>query len=105
MTFQRNPSNSGSPSLRWFLGCSLILLIVLFAKSFASDYVFFSNDGPLGAMQAQQNRVPVILTGLWQDLNWLGMQYPVPPPTISTAIRLVTTSLIYSKFFAPISIL
>jgi hypothetical protein len=81
------------------------ILLLFFNSSFNPKLVQFSNDGPLGGMQAEHNRLPAILTGYWQDLNWLGSQFPAPPPAISTAIRLVTTPLIFSKFFAPISLL
>lgn len=83
----------------------IVLLLVLFAKSLTPDYTFFSNDGPLGAMVAEQNQVPETITGLWQDLNWIGAQYPAAPPTISTAFRLITTPLVFSKFYCPFSLL
>jgi len=44
------------------------------------------------------------MTGLWEDLNWLGFQIPAPSPTISSALRLVTTPLVFSKFFCPVSL-
>jgi energy-converting hydrogenase Eha subunit A len=44
------------------------------------------------------------MTGLWQDLNWLGSPAPSPSPTISTLLRLVTSPLVYSKFFCPIAL-
>src|SRR5436190_12175045 len=61
------------------------------------NQVLFSNDGPLGAMMAQQNRMPAILTGLWQNLNWLGNEAPAPSPTVSSALRLITSPLGFSR--------
>src|SRR5260370_11770491 len=48
--------------------------------------------------------MPSIMTGLRQDLSWLGSQVPSPSPTVSSALRLVTSPLVFSKFFCPISL-
>lgn len=88
-----------------FFAVLLFALAILFAKSLVEKYVVFSNDGPMGGMVAAQNQVPETLTGLWQDLNSIGSQFPAALPTISTGFRLVTTPLLYSKFFCPFSLL
>ena len=36
----------------------VIVLLVLFWKSFVPGYVLFSNDGPLGQQMAAANRLP-----------------------------------------------
>src|SRR5262249_24542509 len=77
------------------------LLGTLFCRSLNPDEVVFSNDGPYGAMVAEQNRMPAIMTGLWQDLNWIGDQMPSPSPDVSAGLRLVTSPLVYSKIFCP----
>jgi hypothetical protein len=90
-----------------FLLCAFLLLIalgLLFARSLNPSLVVFSNDGPLGGMVAAQNRMPAIFSGLWQNLNWLGSEAPSPSPTISGALRLVTSPLLYSKIFCPASL-
>lgn len=101
-------ANPGNRTLKNFPGFLLLLalpFIVLFHKSLDPSLVVFSNDGPLGGMVAQQNRMPAIMTGLWQDLNWLGNPAPSPSPTISSALRLVTTPLVFSKIFCPLSLI
>src|SRR6266496_5784515 len=85
-------------------GLLAITVGLLFYRSLNPDLVVFSNDGPLGAMMAQQNRMPAIMTGLWQNLNWLGNESPSPSPTISSALRLITSPLVFSKFFCPIAL-
>src|SRR6185369_14628709 len=80
------------------------ILSLLFFRSFDPTEVVFSNDGPYGGMVAQHNRMPALLTGYWQDLNWLGYEIPAPSPTISTALRLVTTPLGFSKWFCPFAL-
>ena len=88
-----------------FMALLVLILAVLFLRSFSPGEVVFSNDGPLGGMEAAQNRLPAILTGLWQDLNWLGNQSTGPSPTISTALRLVTSPLVFSKVYCPFALL
>src|ERR1043165_9096992 len=87
--------------------CVLFLFLVLaipFWRSFLPDYTVFSNDGPLGAMVATQNRLPAIMTGMWMDLNYVGNPYPSPGPMLSTALRFVTTPLLCSKILCPFSL-
>ena len=82
-----------------------ILLVLLFCKILQSENVVFSNDGPLGAMEATQNRLPAILTGMWTDLNWIGANYPGPSPGASTTLRLITSPTLYAKIAAPAALL
>ena len=105
MTRKQTQSQGNNIQVWTFLAVAVILLAVLFAKSFIGGYVVFSNDGPLGQMLCEQNDIHKTWNGLWEDLNFVGMQYPTPPPSISTGLRFITTPLIYSKFFCPISIL
>lgn len=70
-------SKAGSSSVagKHFLSMALllvVLLLVFFARSFIPGQVLFSNDGPLGATAAAQNRAPSTLTGQWVDSNVLG---------------------------------
>src|SRR3954454_11173823 len=95
------------PRRTGLLVCAALLgltLGVLFCRSFLPDQVVFSNDGPLGGMVAKQNRMPGIMTGLWVDLNWLGGEVPSPSPSVSSFLRLITTPLVYAKFFCPIAL-
>src|SRR6266404_3784624 len=59
-----------------FLLCLLSILAVLFHKSFQADEILFSNDGPLGANRSQAEHPLSHFLGYWQDLNWLGLEYP-----------------------------
>src|SRR6266704_2778062 len=93
-----------SKAIKGGLACAGLLtavLAILFYRSFHINEVVFSNDGPYGAMVAQQNRMPGIMSGLWQDLNWLGDQVPSPSPSVSAALRLITSPLGFSKTFCP----
>lgn len=80
------------------------VLAVLFWRDWLPGHVAFSNDGPLGAVVATQNRLPAIMTGLWMDLNWMGTAYPSPAPDISTALRFVTSPLVCAKIYPAFSL-
>src|SRR5437899_2800735 len=98
------PANATKPGGSGFLLYVILLallLLALFGKALLPEETLFSNDGPLGAMVAHHNETPTSLSGYWQDLNWMGMRYPTPPPTISTALRLVTSPVLFSKIFYP----
>lgn len=101
-------SDSAPPSpLKAFGLCALLLFLVLsvlFWRAYLPEYTVFSNDGPLGAMVATQNRLPTIIVGMWMDLNWLGNPYPSPGPMLSTLLRLVTTPLFCSKILCQFSL-
>jgi hypothetical protein len=100
-----NSSNaSARGQFRGFLAvCALLgaILVVLFSRSFVPSEVVFSNDGPFGAMASHHAKVPAIITGYWQDLNWIGTPYPSLSPTISAFLHLVMSPLIFSKLFCP----
>src|SRR5882724_12213618 len=104
MSLDKQTPKNGATGRILFPAILAGVLALLFFKSLSPGDVVFSNDGPYGAMVAQQNRMPSIMTGLWEDLNWLGFQIPAPSPTISSALRLVTTPLVFSKFFCPVSL-
>ncbi|HEX3799179.1 MAG TPA: hypothetical protein VH413_10800 [Verrucomicrobiae bacterium] len=86
-----------------FLWAALLIIVclsVLFWKSFDSAYIHFSNDGPLGAMVAEQNSMPAILKGLWMDLNWLGSEGLSPSPTVTTFMRFLGP-YVYGRILPP----
>ena len=90
--------------LLWTVILLLGVLLVLFHDSLRSGYVVFSNDGPLGAMMQELNRMPSALKGLWLDLNWIGSESIAPPPSISSLMRLVTSPMVYEKILCPMAI-
>src|SRR5690349_18118840 len=82
----------------------IIILGMLFRASLHPDKVIFSNDGPLGVMNADSFAYPQILTGAWFDLNWLGSNGASASPNITAGLAMLLKPLYYAKFLAPISI-
>src|SRR5262245_35903440 len=96
------------------LKSSLITLLVLagiaalvFYKSFSSDLVLFSNDAPLGALSTEAVSMKSAMHGLWNDLNWLGIEAPAALPHTATAAWLLLgdNAVLSSKFHVPIALI
>src|SRR5438105_4089555 len=75
------------------------VLCCLFYASFKTDMVHFSNDGPFGGMAAQQNELPGVFFGTWNDLNWLGGQTPPPSIGPSAGLRMACWHLTTGSLF------
>ncbi len=89
-----------------FVALLLVLLLsLLFREGLLPGRTVFSNDGPLGAISSQATRLPSGFFGYWQDLNWLGAAGPSASPTFSNTLALVSGPLVFSKIFAPFTLL
>src|ERR1700759_237116 len=99
------PSRRGVSPLVWTALLLVGILAVVFWRSFDSNYVAFSNDGPLGQMASEENRMPSIMRGLWVDLNWLGNEGLSPAPDITTALRWVASPRVFLNIFYPVALL
>ena len=83
----------------------VIVLLVLFWKSFVPGYVLFSNDGPLGQQMAAANRLPGTILGAWADLNSIGGNGGAYPVNLSALIRWILGPVGFSKYLGPIALL
>src|ERR1700674_3862810 len=99
-------SNANPRSNQWKLLGALLggTLAVLFLQSFESHKVLFANDGPLGALTAECNRLPARFTGTWRGLAWLGGAAPVAAPTISMSLGTDFSPVIFLAGYAPFSL-
>jgi hypothetical protein len=82
----------------------LIVLAVLFWRSFLPGFVHFSNDGPLGMQSAAWIQVYPGFTGLWDDLNSIGSNGGAYSPDLAILIRWAIGPVYYAKFLAPIAL-
>jgi hypothetical protein len=93
------------------LGLTLVVLAtimaILFAKSFQPEMVLFSSDGPLGAISAASVNMANAWKGVWQDLNWIGIENPAALPHTSSLFwfLLGDNPVTFSKFQVPISLI
>jgi hypothetical protein len=103
------PSNEKPRTLNLGLGaviaCLAVTMIVLFHRSFGANQTLFSNDGPLGAISAESLRMPGAFKGVWNDLNWVGVESIGAAPLYSVFIDIVLGTLNFSKFFVPLALL
>src|SRR4051812_30826081 len=98
------------PSMKGF-GLTLMVLAgilgVLFSRSFTPELILFSSDGPLGAISSKAVSMSSAWAGVWQDLNWLGIEYPAAlPHTTSLFWFLLGNDAVNSlKFQTPVALL
>ncbi len=76
-----------------------IVLVALFWRSFLTDFVHFSNDGPLGQQNTAWRQLPAAMTGSWYDLNDIGSSVGEMSPTFTSLIFLVLGPVGLAKFF------
>ncbi len=83
----------------------LAVMCVMFWKSFLPQYVHFSNDGPLGAVSAEQLALPGGILGIWQDTNWVGGWNGSFTPVPSCLFLWVLGPVYFAKFYQFLSCL
>src|SRR5688572_6636055 len=79
----------------------LTVLCVLFRKSFDSSQVLFANDMPLGALKAEQSKLPGIFTGNWVDSNWIGLESVSAAPNFTALLGTLFPPEVFLKLYAP----
>ena len=81
--------------------------IVVFNKSFSRDLVLFSNDAPLGALSAEPANMKTAMRGVWNDLNWIGIENPAALPHTASAawFLLGNNAVASSKFHVPLALM
>jgi hypothetical protein len=87
------------------LGVLVVVLGILFWKSFLPGMVLFSNDASLGFISATAAQPPGCFAGIWWDLNWLGSEYVTPSLSLSALIREVCGITGFAKFYCPLALL
>src|SRR5688500_5390476 len=86
------------------LGILAGVLSILFWKSYAPSLVLFSNDGPLGASSCAAYQAPGIFSGIWQDLNWLGISGGSASPNLTNLFLWLLRPVGFAKFYCPLSL-
>ena len=85
--------------------CLVVILGVLFRDGLGPGRTVFSNDGPLGAISSKCGQYPSGFFGMWLDLNWIGNAAPSGSPNVSATLGMLCGMPIFSKIFAPFSLL
>ena len=93
-------------SNQWLLlGLLGLALLFLFARSLDPHQVLFANDSPLGARNAECNRLPGRFAGTWNDLSWLGGEAPAASPDITMLLATLLSPVAFLKIYAPFTLL
>lgn len=99
-------SNNAQQSTKtWLVGvlAGAAVLVLLFAASFESGWVHFSNDGPLGRQVSEVNDMPEGFTGFWNDQNWLGSWEANANPSLTYLFMMLVGPINYAKFYPMIA--
>ncbi len=80
------------------------ILAVLFHRSFSDPMVIFSNDAPLGLTSSISCKMPGILSGFWQSLNWIGKGEGSALPSLSYGLLYLLGPVGYAKFGVPLAL-
>lgn len=102
---KRNAGLQGLGAWLWGILPVLFVVALLFNKSFEPNYIHFSNDGPLGAISAENGKLPAIYWGFWSDTYWVGNENPSASPTLTSFIRQFLGNVGYAKWYTPLAIL
>jgi hypothetical protein len=100
------PGSTRQISGRWILlGLLGGILLALFYRSLDPHQVLFANDGPLGFLMAENNRMPGRFAGTWRDLVWLGGEGAAASPNITMVLLTLLSPVAYLKIYAPFTLL
>lgn len=91
-------------SLRLFVGPLFVVMLLLFCRGWLPGMLIFSNDAPLGFQQTAYLNPADSYNGTWMDTNWLGLNAGARLVNISTALAWLLGPVLYSKFYAPLSL-
>ena len=83
----------------------LAILCVLFRQSFDPNKVLFANDLPLGALKAEQSKLPGTFTGNWQDANWIGSESVSAAPDVTALFGSLFSPELMVKIYPPVAML
>ncbi|HYV26587.1 MAG TPA: hypothetical protein VFA77_03580, partial [Candidatus Eisenbacteria bacterium] len=92
-------------NLFWIVLSLLSILAVLFFPSFKSGQVLFSNDAPLGILNAKWFELPESFLGCWVDVNLLGISAGSNLVDVTYGLGWLLSPVGYSKFYTPLSLL
>lgn len=99
------PAGRRQHGFAWAVLALLAVLLLLFHQSLDPSQILFSSDGPLGANAAAYAAMPDAITGMWQDLNWVGNNVGSAFPSLTYLLLWVLKPLGFARFYAPITLL
>ncbi len=82
-----------------------LVALAFFYQALAPGQVVFSNDGPVGELESASHQLPARFTGCWEDANTVGYREGAAVPNISFFLQWVLGPVLFSKLYAPLSIL
>jgi len=71
---------------------------------FLPGQTIFSNDGPLGRLMSECHKMPSRFFGSWEDLNGIGFSGSPAPPGITFGLQFLLKPILFSKYYALVSL-
>ena len=97
--------NQKTPEQSWRSVLILVgVLAIVFWRSFSSDFVHFSNDGPLGQQNVDWMKLPGAMSGMWDDLNDVGFAGGTFTLGITALIKFALGPVGYAKFYPAVAL-
>ena len=81
------------------------VLAIFLYDVFLPNQTLFANDGPLGRISEQCHQLPQRFLGCWSDLNNIGFDGGAASPSISMMMLWLLGPVLFSKFYAFLSLL
>jgi hypothetical protein len=88
----------------FFAGLLAAILAVLFWRSFLPGYVHFSNDGPLGALHSAWLNLSAAHSGMWDDLNSIGINGGTWSPDVNMLLLWLLGPEGHAKFLPALAL-
>jgi hypothetical protein len=104
MKWQSVAARMSKGGIGTFLMVLCAVLVVMLYGVFLPGQILFSNDGPLGRLMTDCHRLPGRFFGCWMDLNNVGFNQGSAPPGISFGLLWLLGPVLFSKFYAMISL-
>src|SRR6266404_4996813 len=98
-------NRSKDRSLLLLGACLLGVVLALFHEGLKPGKILFSFDNSLGAQSQAALRLPKAFTGVWYDLNTIGMNGGTTNVDISNLFAWLIGPLAYAKWYVPCVVL
>src|SRR3974390_1884447 len=79
----------------------LVVMLALFGEALLPGKVLFSNDSPLGSQIQKAVQLPKAFTGVWYDLNTLGINGGTYGIDLSTLAFSLLGPVMFAKVYVP----
>lgn len=81
------------------MGGLALMLLISFHEGLKPNMVHFNNDAPMGLVKSQEENAMANLRGVWNPLNWVGLEQPSGQPEPGNFYFQLTGTELFCKTF------